>query len=344
MNRQNRNIGNRSFILQGNNSRKSEVPLEFLNSIDYELFEQISDLMKGAADIEDVKNDPHYSDADEIAGLLSAGVKKTGPNLSNRQFIRDSLGGRGDNKLTPDDITVIRHEINKNNLDKITAEWVKDWHEKRQNSVKKEQKIAEIKEFITESLKPEEENYKVKINQPVEKRKGISRTFIPGFLLTAAAMLAGAIIVFRSLVPVDNPEKLYSKFYEPLKSVSLVTRGVAAAPEDPFSLALEDYKTGKYRDALAGFSAAHASNSNSAVISFYSGLAELALDNTVEAVKILEGVSSQPGEYTKDARWYQGLAYLKTGDKEKASECFEYLAMSPGFYRGRSEKILRRLR
>ena len=74
------------------------------------------------------------------------------------------------------------------------------------------------------------------------------------------------------------------------------------------------------------------------------GLSELALENYPQAVNLLSGVANNTGEYAKEAKWYLGLAWLKTGNKEKAVECFEFLAGSDGFYRDRSEKILRRLK
>ena len=77
---------------------------------------------------------------------------------------------------------------------------------------------------------------------------------------------------------------------------------------------------------------------------FYLGITQIALGDYNQAITVLAGVANQAGELTKEARWYLGLAYIKAGNRAKASECFELLAQSSGFYRERSEKILRRLK
>ena len=77
---------------------------------------------------------------------------------------------------------------------------------------------------------------------------------------------------------------------------------------------------------------------------FFLGLSQLGLDNNQQAINLLSGVANGPGEYGKEARWYLGMAYLKTADKQKAAECFSSLSGADGYYKTRSEKILRRLK
>jgi hypothetical protein len=77
---------------------------------------------------------------------------------------------------------------------------------------------------------------------------------------------------------------------------------------------------------------------------FFLGITEIELENLDKSIELLGEVAAQRGEYAKEATWYLGLDYIKSGNKIKASECFELLARSPGFYADRSEKILRRLK
>ena len=77
---------------------------------------------------------------------------------------------------------------------------------------------------------------------------------------------------------------------------------------------------------------------------FFPGVTELELGNYGRAIDLLGGVVNQKSTYAKEATWYLGLAYIKSGNKVKASECFELLTRSHGFYSNRSEKILRLLR
>jgi hypothetical protein len=46
----------------------------------------------------------------------------------------------------------------------------------------------------------------------------------------------------------------------------------------------------------------------------------------------------------KEAQWYLGLSYLKTGEKTKAIPYFEILSKSEGFYQNQAKKLLRRLK
>jgi len=99
-----------------------------------------------------------------------------------------------------------------------------------------------------------------------------------------------------------------------------------------------------YQVATAGFSEAILNDPASGSSRFFLGITYIAMNEFNQAIDMLDGVANQQGDYTKDARWYLGLAYLKTGNKAKASECFELLAQTSGFYRKRSERTLRLLK
>ena len=77
---------------------------------------------------------------------------------------------------------------------------------------------------------------------------------------------------------------------------------------------------------------------------FFKGIIGIETGNYDRAAELLDEVVNGQGEYAKEAAWYLGLTYLKSGDKVKASGYFEFLARSPGFYMERAEKILRRLK
>jgi tetratricopeptide (TPR) repeat protein len=123
-----------------------------------------------------------------------------------------------------------------------------------------------------------------------------------------------------------------------------VTRSLNTIGNEAFESALDSYREGNYQVATAGFSEAILNDPASGSSRFFLGITYIAMNDFSQAVNILYGVANQQGEYSKEARWYLGLAYLKTGNKAKASECFELLAQTSEFYRERSEKILRRLK
>jgi tetratricopeptide (TPR) repeat protein len=150
--------------------------------------------------------------------------------------------------------------------------------------------------------------------------------------------------LIRSLLPSSDTGKLYNTYYKPFDAVSPVTRSINSNTTDNYAAAIESYRTGNYQQAAIMF--AELLQKDQFVVSsqFFLGLSQLAINNNDQAINLLTATANNSGEYGKEARWYLGLAYLKTENRLKAAECFEYLAGTGGFYKERSEKILLRLR
>ncbi len=181
--------------------------------------------------------------------------------------------------------------------------------------------------------------------QTVErKRKLFGLSQATRYTSLAAAAVIAAVLLLRSLIPSDDPQKIFSKYYEPFNAVSSITRSADAGESESFSRAITSYKSGEYKAAATGFSEAMLSGTESFSAGFFLGVTEIELGNYDKAIEHLNGVVNQKSGFTKEAYWYLGLAYIKSGNNIKATECFEILARSPGFYSARSEKILRLLR
>jgi TolA-binding protein len=310
---------------------------------DSALFGKISDYLKGLSDIEDVKSDPAYSVTnEEVKVMISDYQKNTILNKDNEKFIRDSLEEEIPEEKLKNEIGHINYEISHSNLNDISSEWVKEWHEKRQRNNNKDSKTEEIRNFITGSLKQEEIGAEIRSDE--RKKSGLSKSLITRYTSLAAAAIIGAVFLIRSLLPSDEPQKMFSKYYEPFNAVSSITRSTGASESESFTNAKGSYKAGDYNAAATGFSEAMLNGSESYSAGFFLGITEIELGNYNKAINLLGGVVNLKGEYTKEATWYLGLAYIKSGNKIKALECFELLARSRGFYRNRSEKILRLLR
>jgi TolA-binding protein len=343
MTRQNK-FNNDNSRLESENDSWNDADHKVLPSEeDAALFEMISASFTGQLDIQEVKSDPAYSETDGLVKQVVADYQKNAThNKDNESFIRDSFDGKTREIIVEKEIGRIKEEINNSNLNKISTEWVKEWHEKRQRNGGKDAKTEEIKEFITNSLKPQENI--TEINKRAGKKKRLIRRLVISYTMLAAAAIMGAVFLIRPLLPSYNPDKIFSKYYEPFVAVSSVTRSIGAPENETYKLALESYKRGNYLDAATGFSEAMVKETAFFSPSFYLGITQIALGDYNQAITLLDGVASRQGEFAKVAGWYLGLAYIKTGNKAKASECFELLAQSPGFYRERSEKILRRLK
>jgi TolA-binding protein len=304
------------------------------NSADSALFETISEYMKGRADLDDVKNDPALAGTREtVKYMISDYNKNKSGNSDNEKFISETFAEIENEKRLNDEIKFIKQEIDDKNLNKITAEWVKEWHENKQKIGIKDQKSEEISNFIKGAIDTTKS----------ESKKTRTNPFVRYTTLAAAALI-GAFLLIKTLLPSNDPEKLFSSYYKPFEAISPVTRSINNGESDVYSSAIGSYKAGDYQRAAAGFSAAMQKDSKSTSSGFFMGLTQLALENYPGAIDLLSGAAENPGEYAKEAKWYLGLAYLKTENKEKAAECFKFLSVSDGFYRERSEKILRRLK
>jgi hypothetical protein len=334
MKEQNRNIN-------GNSWKDPDFDLQ-LTVEDSALFETISEYMKGRLDLEEVRNDPSLPEMNIVVRKMISDYRG---NMANRtddeKFIRDNFIGISPEKEMLDEISRIKLEAGKNNIDEISAGWVKEWHEKRQKNTGRGSETDEIRDFITSSLQSEKGEPEIRMKH--KDGKGLKRSLLVRYISLSAAAVIGVFILLKTLLPSSDPEKLFNSYYIPFNVLSPVTRSVTTNGPDSYSSAVVQYKSGDYQTAAVGFSDAILKDTSVIAPRFFKGITELAMGNYDQAVNLLGSVAGQSGEYHKEAEWYLGLAYLKTGDKEKAVKCFESLAQSPGFYSERAAKILRRL-
>ncbi len=313
---------------------------------DAALFESVGGYLKGMNDLEEVKNDPDLASANTVVKQMIADYrKKTDRRPDNEKFISDILNEADRDKEIIDEIKNIKLEINEKQINELTAEWVKEWHERRQRGVGHEEKTSEIKNFINDSLNYEvipEEQENVTPILPIASKKPQKKHILRYSALSAAAALAFFMLI-RTLLPASDADKLYNSYYEPFKIISSVTRD-ASVGKDNLSIAIEEYNQGEYEKAAAGFMIARSKDPQNVATGFYLGLTQMALGNYGLAENILKDISDSNAEYSKEAGWYLALSYLKTGNTEKAKEYFKLFSGTGGFYSERAEKLLRRLR
>lgn len=310
---------------------------------DLELFDTIGEYMKGWIDQEDVKNDPGFSIANKaVDDMMSDYNSHFEGNNENEKFIREILSPGTKTNSLERELAGIRKEINDNKLNEITSDWVQEWHKKKQRIETSDPKSEEIKNFITSSINSpaiEDEN--------IEK-KGVTKAFgkrlFARYASLAAAALIGTFILIRTLLPSSDAGKLFDSYYKPFDAVSPVTRSIGNTESEKYSSAIASYKTGNFQQAAIGFAELLEKDKYVVASQFFLGISQLALNNNQQAINLLTEVSNEGGEYGKEARWYLGMAYLRTADKQKAAECFKSLANTEGYYKARSEMILRRLK
>jgi hypothetical protein len=314
-----------------------------LSSEDSSLFEAISDSMKGQMDLEEVRNDPSLPEIEtDVITMISDYYTNCVNNSANKNFVRDSFFVTNGEENIAKEISDIKFEIHKSNVNELTAEWVKEWHEKKKRDVLRDSNNRKIREFVTSSL--EAEKIDAEIKPEIKESTGIKRSLLIRYVSLSAAAVIGAFILIRTLLPSHDPEMLYNSYYKPFDAISSVTRGINENKQNGFSAAVESYRIGDYPTAAAGFSNVLLNDTSIIAPHFFMGITQMALGKYSQAVSLLSSIAGRPGEYRKETIWYLGLACLKTGEKEKASDYFKLLAQSPGFYSEPSGEILRRLK
>lgn len=310
---------------------------------DAALFGEISEFMRAQLDLEDVVKDPGLDKTrSAVKEMISDYNKTLTENSENRKFISDAFSDTVPEENIKNEISEIKLDIENSDVKDLTTAWVNEWHRKKQMEGAADLKIKEINDFITGSLQSEETEPAAEI-QTIIKKSIIRPVFIRYASLAAACMI-GVFLLIRTLLPSSDPGKLFISYYKPFNAISPVTRSSNSTAGNTYTSAIASYKSGDYQQAATGFSKSVANDPSFGSPRFFLGLTAIALGNYDQAISQLSFESDGSGEYGKEAQWYMGLAYLKSGNKLKASECFERLSQSDGFYREGSEKILRRLK
>jgi TolA-binding protein len=312
---------------------------------DLALSENIYSYMKAMADIDEVRNDPSFNLVmSETAGLVNKHYDRVPGKqaINDLNFIKESLSEPLDKESVSSELEMLRTEAAANGVYEETQGWVSDFYSRSDSE--KDSAILEKKRFIAAALSSGEENKvekEIKSSGTEEKRP--AKRYIVRYISLSAAAVIAVMILIGSLGTSSNPGKIYSSFYEPYKAVPYITRG-SDQSSTFFNEGVRLYNSGDYKGSQEAFSKMTAPSGISGQALLLLGLSNLENGNYGSAVNNFIGVINEAGEYSKDGKWYLGLLYLKTGETTKASELFESLSKSEGFYMKPSQKILRRLR
>jgi len=295
---------------------------------------QIKRQMRARLDLEEVTRDPELEKTRKDVGKMIGELRETGKDQDSgkSKFIREALAGKKERS----EKNVLKYEAWKGDINDLSAEWVKEWHRKKQMEVAASPADEERKSFISGSM---ENAGPVPAEQAEVKTGSNKRRLFIRYTSVAAAAVIGIIFLIKSLSPVSY-SSLFSAYYKPFDAFSGMTRG----GDDINASAINYYKSGEYAIAAAAFTEVLNEKPESVTTTFYLGLTDLALGDISNSINRLEAVVQDGGEYMKVAEWYLGLACLKTDKKDKAIECFRDLSRTKGYYSSRSKKILRRLK
>lgn len=154
-----------------------------------------------------------------------------------------------------------------------------------------------------------------------EKKQPARVVHIAKKLLMAASIFAVAFAaVWWFAIRKTADEALYANLYSPDPGLATVMGNSAAYD---FDKAMVEYKNGEYDKAIEAWTNLLKNNPSSDTLNYFVGAAYQA-KNDNRTIEYLEKVTTDASSvFNKDASWYLGLYYLKSGQKDKALEYLE---------------------
>lgn len=317
---------------------------------------RIRKCMRVHYDVEEIRNDPSYAETmtctkELVSSYYSRKDHHDNKSEERRKFITGALTETRTEITVQNDLKTIRYEMGKSNISEITADWVNEWHKNKQLQGSGKNAMEERKQFISSSLSVQDkiESYaRTGVLQASEEHPGQIKTAgnrtLRYVYMSVAASVVGAALIISTLMPPPGPDKLFSSYYEPFEAISPIVRDGNNSVGEIYSSAVKYYKAGDFEKAAQQFMESSLKDPSVGSPLFYLGLTDLATGRYDKAIVRLGEAASIPDAYSKEAKWYLGLAYLKNGEISKARDCFSALSATEGYYKDRSDKILRRLK
>lgn len=332
--------------LQSGKSDQGSLDQDLLYKLeDPALDAKIKYFRKAELELQEILIDPGLKLArhESASMIISFRERKKTSSGEIETFVKSSLDHSG--TQASEDLKEIKAAIAENDINDISAEWVSEWHRKKQmevlNPANEERKrfiASALSEKQAEKQTANEELHSEKVAPVVsiKKNQGSGRKIIRVTTVAAAAML-GVFIAIRTLTPSGNTEKIFDSYYKSFTAVSTTTRGENIDKSGIYNSAINYYKAGNYALAEAGFTASLKADPGYGDPLFYLGLSQIETGNIDRAIDNLTAAAGTSANVKKEATWYLGFAHLKKGDKIKARECFLSLTNEDGFYRESAE-------
>lgn len=179
-------------------------------------------------------------------------------------------------------------------------------------------KLSEVNQLITAISETELRGHlDILHNSSFKKsdQSAIRSLFFKWIAVAAAAIIA--VVVILNLNTSGN-EKLFAKYYH---ADSGLMTSMSPTDEYDFQVAMIDYKTGKYKDAIEKWELLRKGNEGNDTLNYFLGSAYLALGDANASLSFFDQViNSKSTTFLSDAYWYKGLALLKQGKKKEAAD------------------------
>jgi tetratricopeptide (TPR) repeat protein len=134
--------------------------------------------------------------------------------------------------------------------------------------------------------------------------------------VAASLLFLLAITLWVFLGNTTENEKLFTAYYQP--DPGMVT-AMGTNSNYEFDRGMVDYKTGAYQAAISRWEKLLAQKPDNDTLNYFLGSALLAIGDDELALSFLQKtLEMETGIFQKEASWYLGLSYLKSGNNAEA--------------------------
>lgn len=174
-----------------------------------------------------------------------------------------------------------------------------------------------------------------------------SRTLSRMSVIRYAALFAGVVVV-TSLILFSGQsltsEEIVSQFYKSYEAPS-AQRSVNSEANPNYILGLKYYNDRDYSNAASQFAKVLESNPYDMQSHMLSGVSSMEEKQYNEAkISFNTVIDDNNNLFIESARWYLALCYVKTEDKERASQLLLLIKNDGGLYSKDAKKVLRKLK
>lgn len=188
-----------------------------------------------------------------------------------------------------------------------------------------------------------DEELRKKLIQADMIEEGKIRSLYPRILwrwASAAAIVLGSLSVYFYMTQTSVEERIYLTYFEDFPNI------VDPAQRDtPGQLnGFIAYQNGQYQEALERFSQLEEEEPTAIYATFYKGICAMHLEDWSMAIQAFEKVRSAGDQrFVEAATWYVSLAYLRAGNRDRATLILESISETPGNFRSEALAILDQL-
>lgn len=214
-------------------------------------------------------------------------------------------------------------------------------NEELYNTVNEQRKRIASIELTEKAILKEHFQQLDKKHQAAEKKQLRSVLAIAASLLV---LVAAGYFIYQATKSADT-HQIYISHYTPYP---VIEQGILRGENGTHQVeqGLQAYEQGRYSAAIDLLDRYLTKDTGNVFVQFYLGLSFLSNDQAGQAVEVLKPISERANfKLAYQAKWYLGLAYLKTGAIEQASIIFQHLQQEsedPSIQR-KSKAILKEL-